>query len=88
MLETQAQLHANLSIMLPERPTALDPHFDPENLRNGRALSPANPQAATLAPQPTHHQQICPNCSQTLTGHHCKLVCTHCGYYLSCADYY
>jgi hypothetical protein len=35
-----------------------------------------------------HHCQICPTCSHRLTSHRCKLVCTHCGYYLSCADYY
>jgi hypothetical protein len=35
-----------------------------------------------------HHCQICPTCSHRLTGHRCKLVCTYCGYYLSCADYY
>ena len=35
-----------------------------------------------------HHCQICPTCSHQLTGHRCKLVCTYCGYYLSCADYY
>lgn len=30
----------------------------------------------------------CPVCSQRLQGHRCKLVCAHCGYYMSCADYY
>jgi hypothetical protein len=35
-----------------------------------------------------HHCQVCPNCSHRLTSHRCKLVCTHCGYYMSCADYY
>jgi hypothetical protein len=62
--------------MLPERPTALDPEF----------LPPTGTQPPAAAP--SHHQQICPNCSHHLTGHHCKLVCTQCGYYLSCADYY
>ena len=40
------------------------------------------------APPIDHHCQVCPTCSHRLTGHHCKLICTNCGYYLSCADYY
>lgn len=35
-----------------------------------------------------HHCRICPTCGNQLTGHRCKLICTQCGYYLSCADYY
>jgi len=64
--------------MLPERPRALDADFD-EKLAVNRAQSET---------RQVHVQQICPNCSETLTGHHCKLVCTQCGYYLSWADYY
>ncbi|HUX46182.1 MAG TPA: hypothetical protein VMV57_15660 [Terracidiphilus sp.] len=71
--------------MLPQRPLALDPDFAPE-------MAPDFPQrgascAGAEAPV-DHHCQICPTCSHRLTGHHCKLVCTQCGYYLSCADYY
>ena len=63
--------------MLPERPRAYDAEFDPEF-----TVAPGNESAAV------HVMQVCPNCSQKLTGHHCKLVCTQCGYYLSCSDYY
>jgi hypothetical protein len=34
------------------------------------------------------HLLYCPNCSSQLTTHRCKLVCTCCGYFMSCADYY
>jgi len=35
-----------------------------------------------------HAQQYCPVCSQRLESRRCKLICTVCGYYMSCADYY
>jgi hypothetical protein len=76
-----ALLHANLSGMLPQRPQALDPDFHADFSQSGVAC------AADAQPL-DHHCQVCPTCSHRLTGHRCKLVCTHCGYYLSCADYY
>lgn len=30
----------------------------------------------------------CPVCSVRLSQRKCKLFCTSCGYYMSCADYY
>jgi hypothetical protein len=69
--------------MLPHRPHAFDVAFDGEISQSGAS------QAANAEPvRIDHHSQICPNCTHRLTGHHCKLVCTQCGYYLSCADYY
>jgi hypothetical protein len=67
--------------MLPQLPAAFDPAFAAEN-SSALDACPANPEAVD------HHCQICPTCGHRLTGHRCKLVCTHCGYYLSCADYY
>jgi len=75
--------HANLSPMLPELPKALDWGNAPGISPDGKAGA-----GSMVEPPVDHHCQICPNCGQKLTGHHCKLVCTQCGYYLSCADYY
>jgi len=78
--------HGNLSRMLPHRPSALDPDFAHNSNPEFEAdFSHRGPAAAKPA---EHHCQVCPTCSHQLTGHHCKLVCTQCGYYLSCADYY
>jgi hypothetical protein len=74
--------YANLSAMLPQRPLALDADFASEISQSG-----VNCPIADELPV-EHHCQICPTCSHRLVGHRCKLVCTHCGYYLSCADYY
>jgi ribosomal protein S27AE len=68
--------------MLPRRPHAFDAAFIPEISQSD---APATQGEKTRV---DHHCQICPNCSQQLSGHHCKLVCTRCGYYLSCADYF
>ena len=72
--------------MLPQLPRALNSGFRADSaaeISQSGALCPAEDVLPV-----DHHCQVCPNCSHRLTGHHCKLVCTHCGYYLSCADYY
>jgi hypothetical protein len=73
-------LYANLSGMLPHRPSALDGDFVRNFSQSGDACDLERPIE--------HHCQVCPTCSHRLTGHRCKLVCTQCGYYLSCADHY
>jgi hypothetical protein len=49
---------------------------------NSQAASPMS-----LAPG-DHISRYCPVCSQRLEARHCKLLCTVCGYYMSCADFY
>ncbi len=79
-------LYANLSGMLPERPHASDPDFVTDAAANVSHGEPAGRQPGAAPAE--HHSQVCPNCGRRLTGHRCKLVCTQCGYYMSCADYY
>ena len=81
-------LHANLSTMLPLRPRAFDPDFVLENSGSESVPVPPDEPNGPDASSASHHSQICPTCGQQLSGHHCKLVCTQCGYYMSCADYY
>jgi ribosomal protein S27AE len=72
--------------MLPELPSALKVENAAE-ISHGEAGAGHGRQTQATLPI-DHHCQICPNCSERLAGHHCKLVCTRCGYYLSCADYF
>jgi hypothetical protein len=79
--------------MLPRRPTAYDPDFvvnfsHREPVAGAAEPTPGDSNDLPIDNQIDHHCQICPTCGHKLTGHHCKLVCTQCGYYLSCADYY
>jgi hypothetical protein len=49
-------------------------------------LPPADsPEEKRAADEPMLY---CPVCSMRLEQHKCKLVCSRCGYYMSCADYY
>jgi hypothetical protein len=90
--------------MLPERPRALNSDFPADSAAKisqsgvsatvpSGAAPPldridALPADAPVDTRVEHHCQVCPTCGHRLTGHHCKLVCTWCGYYMSCADYY
>jgi hypothetical protein len=80
--------HANLSGMLPELPHALKSGFvshPPEEISQSGAAPRASDSTPALLDHPS---QVCPTCGHRLTRHRCKLICAHCGYYMSCADYY
>jgi hypothetical protein len=86
----QLLLYANLSGMLPEAPRIVNSRLEAEttaDVSQGGADDSAN-SAAEVPNPPEHHCQVCPTCGHRLIGHRCKLVCTECGYYMSCADYY
>jgi hypothetical protein len=73
----KSSLEAEASTLLSARPLASGP---------AQVVSDDAPLQALAAGDDI--SRYCPVCSQRLISRRCKLICTVCGYYMSCADYY
>jgi hypothetical protein len=67
--------------MLTALPVGLQPADSKANIPQSGAEAPADAPLEHLC-------QVCPTCGSRLSSYRCKLVCNHCGYFMSCADYY
>ena len=52
------------------------------------ARGPATPSVEPEAVDPGELMRTCANCGSAMKERKCKLICTGCGYFLSCSDYY
>ena len=52
-----------------------------------RQAEPA-PSVQSQAFDPGELMRTCANCGSAMEERMCKLICTGCGYFLSCSDYY
>jgi exosome complex RNA-binding protein Csl4 len=62
----------------------LQPASEPVDLRQGQATPSVQPPAF----DPGAVMSTCANCGSAMEERKCKLICTGCGYFLSCSDYY
>ena len=62
----------------------LQPLPEPASLRQEL---PA-PSVQSQASDPGELMRTCANCGSAMEERKCKLICTGCGYFLSCSDYY
>jgi hypothetical protein len=60
------------------------PAPEPSSLRH------AEPARSVQSPafDPGELMRTCANCGSAMQERKCKLICTGCGYFLSCSDYY
>lgn len=65
-------------------PPMLQPLPEPDEARREVAALSAQPQAIDLG----ELMRTCANCGSAMLERKCKLICTGCGYFLSCSDYY
>lgn len=62
----------------------LQPPSELTNLGQGPATTSVQPEAF----DPLELMRTCANCGSAMEERKCKLICTGCGYFLSCSDYY
>jgi len=62
----------------------LQPASEPTSLAQGRPTPSVQPPAF----DPGELMRTCANCGSAMEERKCKLICTGCGYFLSCSDYY
>ena len=65
-------------------PAMLRPTPEPASLGQERSAPSAQPEAT----DPGELMRTCANCGAAMLERKCKLICTGCGYFLSCSDYY
>jgi len=55
-----------------------------------RPAQPTEPKAVARGSEqhPEYASGFCPRCSARLEPRSCKLICSSCGYYMSCSDFY